>query len=110
MDWTSLIGNSPFASLLAQPGDPTSSAAGAPMNILPPAAQTAPTPVPGQQPGILNQQGSDAAMAQALKMIQQPAPQVPALPPIQMARPIGSAAGFDPSRILAAMRAQQLPA
>lgn len=109
MDWTNFIGNSPFSGLLPGAGDPTSAAPGAPVNILPPVGQSSPTPVLGQQPGILNQQGSDNAMAQAMKMIQQPAPQVPTLPPIQMARPIGSAAGFDPSRLLAAMRGQQLP-
>jgi len=110
MDWTSLLAASPFADLLPQPGDPTSSAPGAPMNILPGVAQSSPMPIPGQQPGILNQQGSTDAIAQALKMIQQPTQQAPALPPIQMARPIGSAAGFDPSKILAAIRGQQLPA
>lgn len=110
MDWTSMIGNSPFAGLLPQPGAPASADAGAPMNILPATAQTSLTPIAGQQPGILNNMNSDAAMAQAMKMIQQPAAPMPAMPPIQMARPVGSAAGFDPSRILAAMRGQPLPA
>lgn len=106
-----MLAGSPFAGLLPAPGDPTSSAAGAPTNILPQTAQTSPTPIPGQQqPGILNQQGGNDAIAQALKMVQQPTPQVPAQPQIQMARPVGSAAGFDPSRILAAIRGQQIPA
>lgn len=113
MDWTTLLAGSPFSGLLPSPGDPTSSAPGAPTNILPQAAQTSPSAIPGQpQPGILNnqQQGGNDAIAQALKMVQQPTPQVPAQPQIQMARPVGSAAGFDPSRILAAIRGQQLPA
>jgi hypothetical protein len=110
MDWTSLLANSPLSGMLTAPGDPASSAAGAPMNITPQVAQTSPTPIPGQQPGILNNAQSSDAIAQAMKMIQQPAPPVPAQPQIQMARPVGSAAGFDPSRIVAAMRGQQLPA
>lgn len=108
MDWTSLIAGSPLSGLLPTPGDPTSSPPGAPMNILPQVAQTSPTPIPGQQPGILNNQGSNEAIAQALKMVQQPTPPMPAQPQIQMARPIGSAAGFDPSRILAAIRGRQV--
>jgi hypothetical protein len=110
MDWTSLLANSPFSGLLTPPGSPTSSDPNAPMNITPQVAQTSPA---APQPGILNQQqgnGGNDAIAQAMKMIQQPAPQVPAQPQINMARPVGSAAGFDPSRILAAMRGQQLPA
>lgn len=110
MDWTSLLAGSPFSGLLTPPGSPTSSDPNAPMNITPQVAQTSPTPVAGQQPGILNNSQSNDAIAQAMKMIQQPTPQAPAQPQIQMARPVGSAAGFDPSRILAAMRGQQLPA
>lgn len=109
MDWTTLLAGGPFSGLLTPPGAPTSSDPNAPMNILPQVAQTSPTqPAAAAQPGILNN-GQDA-MAQAMKMIQQPAQQTPALPPIQMARPVGSAAGFDPSRILAAIRGQALPA
>lgn len=110
MDWTSMLAGSPFAGLLPQPGDATSSDPNAPMNIVPQVAQTSPTSIPGQQPGILNSMNSDAALAQAMKMIQQPAPQMPAQSQIQMARPVGSAAGFDPSRILAAIRGQPLGA
>src|SRR6185312_1062727 len=102
MDWTTLLANSPFAGLLTAPGDPTSAAPNAPMNITPQAAQTTPTTPP--QPGILHGANSNDMMAQGLKMVQQPAQQVPAQPQIQMARPVGSAAGFDPSRILAAIR------
>lgn len=111
MDWTSLIASSPFAGMLTAPGSPTSSDPNAPMNIVPQVAQSSPTPVQGQpQPGILNNQQSDALMAQALKMAQQQPTPAPAQPQIQMARPVSSAAGFDPSRILAAIRGQQLPA
>lgn len=114
MDFTSLLAGSPFAGLLAAPGDPTSSAPNAPMNITPQVAQTSPTvpAAPAAQPGILNQQqqGGNDAIAQTMKMIQQPTQQAPAQPQIQMAKPIGSAAGFDPSRILAAIRGQQIPA
>jgi hypothetical protein len=111
MDWTSMLAGSPFAGLLTPPGSPTSSDPNAPMNITPQVAQTSPTPVAGQQqPGILNNQQSNDAIAQAMKMVQQPTPQVPAQPQIQMAKPVGSAAGFDPSRILAAIRGQQIPA
>lgn len=109
MDWTSLLAGSPFSGLLSAPGDPTSSAAGAPMNITPQVAQTSPSAIPSQQPGILNQ-GTSGALQQAMKMIGQQPQQVPAQPQIQMAKPVGSAAGFDPSRILAAIRGQQLPA
>lgn len=111
MDFTSLLAGSPFAGLLAAPGDPTSSAPNAPMNITPQVAQTSPTQ-PAPAPGILNQQqqGGNDAIAQAMKMIQQPTAQAPAQPQIQMAKPVGSAAGFDPSRILAAIRGQQIPA
>lgn len=113
MDWTSLLAGGPLQGLLPAPGSPASGAPGAPMNILPQSAQTSPTPVQGQQPGILNQGkngGDDVAMAQALKMIQQPQPQLPAQPQIQMAKPVGSAAGFDPSKLLAAMRGSPLSA
>jgi hypothetical protein len=79
------------------------------MNIVPQVAQTSPTQ-PASAPGILNNQQSSDAIAQAMKMVQQPTPQVPAQPQIQMAKPVGSAAGFDPSRILAAIRGQQVPA
>jgi hypothetical protein len=115
MDWTSILAGSPFSGLLPQPGQSTSSAPGAPTNILPAVAQSSPTPTPAaapaQQPGLLNQpqgqNGNDAAIAQALKMVQQPTPQVQsAAPQIQMARPAGSAAGFNPATILAAMRGQ----
>ncbi len=104
-----MLAGSPFAGLLTPPGSPTSSDPNAPMNITPQVAQTSPTQ-PAAAPGILNQQGGNDAMVQAMKMIQQSTPQVPAQPQIQMAKPIGSAAGFDPSRILAAIRGQQLPA
>jgi hypothetical protein len=109
MDWTSILANSPFSGLLPQPGQPTSSDPNAPTNILPAVAQSSPTPVapPAQQPGILNNNQSNDAIAQALKMVQQPTPQVQsAAPQIQMARPAGSAAGFNPATILAAMRGQ----
>jgi hypothetical protein len=106
-----MLAGSPFAGLLTPPGNPTSSDPSAPMNITPQVAQTSPTQ-PAPAPGILNQQqqGGSDAIAQAMKMVQQPTPQVPAQPQIQMAKPVGSAAGFDPSRILAAIRGQQLPA
>lgn len=104
-----MLAGSPFAGLLTPPGSPTSSDPNAPMNITPQVAQTSPTQ-PAPAPGILNQQGGNDAIAQALKMIQQPTQQAPAQPQIQMAKPVGSAAGFDPSRILAAIRGQQIPA
>ena len=108
MDWTSMLGNSPLSFLLPQPGQPTSGAPGAPMNILPPAAQTAPT----QPLGILNGQGSpqqgnqQQLMQQAQKMMgPQSAP--PQMQPLQMARPVGSQ-GIDPMKLLAAMKQNQL--
>lgn len=106
MDWSTLLAGGPFAGLLSQGADPTTAAAaaspalGAPMNIVPPVAAA----TPQQSPGILNQQGSNDAISQALKMVQQPAAAVPAQAQIQYAKPVGSAAGFDPSRILAAIR------
>lgn len=107
-----MLANSPLGSTaLPAPGDPANAGANAPTNILPSVAQTSPAatqPVNGQSPGILNQ-GNSGALQQAMKMMQQPAPQMPAQPQIQMAKPVGSAAGFDPSVILRAMRAQQLP-
>lgn len=119
MDWESLLAGGPFAGLLspssagtsaqAPTAPPTAAAPGAPMNILPPAAQD--PAAPAQQPGILNGSGvNQGAMQQAMKLLQPQQTQVPAQPQIQMAKPVGSAAGFDPSRILAAMRGQQLPA
>lgn len=98
--------------------DPTTP--GAPLNILPPAAQFQPS---GTAPvGILNGQGNpqglnnQALMQQAQQLMKAPqAPpqmqmqQMPQLQPqpIQMARPVGMQ-GIDPMKLLAAMKQNNL--
>lgn len=108
MDWSTLL--SGFLQNQSQPGQPTSSAPGSPMNILPPVAQTQPTApmgiLNGQAPpqGQQGNQGQLLQQAQKLMTPQQPPPQ---MPPIQMARPVG-AQGIDPLKLLAAMKQNQL--
>lgn len=104
MDWTSLL--SGFLQNQPQPGQPTSSAPGAPTNILPPIAQTAPM-------GILNGQpapqggGQGQLLQQAQKLLSPQQQQPQQQQPIQMARPLGSQ-GIDPLKLLAAMKQNQL--
>ena len=115
MDWTSLIGGSPFGSwALPNAGDPTSAAPGAPTNILPAVAQTSPTPIPPQQPvGILNGQKNpnsdqDVLLSQALKLMS-PQASTPQMPQIQMPRPVGSQ-GINPLSFLTAFNKNPLSA
>lgn len=106
MDWSTL-----FSGLMGnqapQPGQPTSGAPGAPMNIVPQGAQP-PTgilngqPAP-QQPG---QGGQNQLLQQAQKLMAPPAAP-PQMSPIQMAKPVG-AQGIDPTKLLAAMQQNRL--
>lgn len=76
-----------------QPG--AQQGAGGPMNILPPAAQSAPSPVvnpdgtqPQQPAAPNNQMAQNFALQQAGKLMA-PSPDPPPMQPIQMARPVG---------------------
>jgi hypothetical protein len=109
MDWSTLFGGLGQQSGI-QPGQPTSAAPGAPMNILPPVAQTPPTApmgiLNGQPAPQAQGQGNQSLIQQAQKMMQpQQAP--PPMQPIQMARPLGSQ-GIDPMKLLAAMKQNNL--
>jgi hypothetical protein len=89
--------------------DPTL-ALGAPMNILPPAAQTAASPLGvlnGQQPPQQQGQGNASLLQQAQALMKGQQQQSPQLQPIQMAKPLGSQ-GIDPVKLLQAMQQNKL--